>query len=169
MNKLDIWEGTVLTIANRHIKGCGKPPDLKADKAYTAYFENDYGEQLVFQYDSQQKKGTLWHGDYSWENPVEVMAGGTTLVISEEEQTWLALVWAVATRHEPKEFHVRSELSLNQGRIKVIEELLAHPSFQDDDSFRKPFIKRRDWLHRQEKKLREKLVEALFEDAAGSV
>jgi len=167
-NKVDIWGGTVLTVANRHIKGCGKPPDLKADGAYTAYFENDYGEQLVFQYDSEQKKGTLWHGDYSWEDPVEVMAGGTTLIISRDERFWLALVWDVATKYESREFHVRSALALNQAHLGVIEELLAHRDFQDTDSFRQSFIKQRDRLHREEKKLGKKLVEAQIEDATES-
>lgn len=166
---MHIGKRSVLTIANHHIKRCGKAPDLKADKVYTGYFENNYREQLVFQYDAVQKKGTLWHGDYSWEHPVEVMAGQTILIIGQEEQTWLALVWSIATSHESKEFHLLSELALNQARIKQVEELLAHPSFQQDDHLRKSFIKQRAALDRQGKKLRGRLVEAQVENVAGGV
>jgi len=94
----DIWEGTVLTVPNRHVKGCGKPPEITAGKKYTAYFENEYGEQLVFVYDWLKHKGTLWHGDCGWDQPLDVLKGmvpGT--IMSAEEQEWLSLVWKVAT------------------------------------------------------------------------
>ena len=89
----------VLTVPNHHIEACGKPPGLIASEVYTAYFENDYGEQLVFTYDWKQRKGTLWHGDWSWERPIEVLAGGCPgMILSHEERVWLRLVWQVATR-----------------------------------------------------------------------
>jgi len=166
MNNLE-GEGRVLTVTNRHIKGSGEPPDLKADEVYTAYFENDYREQLVFQYDSKEKKGTLWHGDYGWEDPVDVMAGATTLILSQEEQTWLALVWRVATRRESNEFHILSEVDLNQAQIKVYEDLLTHPTFQDDEWVQEAFKRSIESLRRQREKLRKRLADALSQEGRG--
>ncbi len=91
--------GNVLTVANRHYDFCGKPPDLTAAKDYTSYFENDYGEQLVFQYNRETEMGILWHGDIGWQ-PLHVKNGYPSgWRLSDEEREWLALVWRVATRH----------------------------------------------------------------------
>jgi len=93
-------QNTVLTIPNRHIEGCGKPPGLIAKDQYTAYFENQFGEQLVFTYDRVEKKGRLWHGDYGWDTPIEVFAGDALgVTLSNEEREWIKLVWIVATKH----------------------------------------------------------------------
>lgn len=54
----------------------------------------------------------LWHGDFSWERPIEVMAGGTTLTLSREEREWVRLMWAPATRAEAKAFQLRSAIGL---------------------------------------------------------
>ncbi|MFW6125492.1 MAG: hypothetical protein ACOC58_00140 [Chloroflexota bacterium] len=168
MNKgpAKVWKGTVLTIANRHFECCGRPPDLRADQAYTAYFENHHGEQLVFQYDPKEKRGTLWHGDYSWEQPVEVMAGSTTMVMSDEEREWLHLVWTVATRHEPREFQLRSSLALAHAWMAVYDNLLSHPDFKDDSQTRRYISKQKAKLGRRESRLMKMLVEAQAEDAA---
>lgn len=89
----------VLTIFNFHVAASGKPPDLMADTTrYTGYFENAEGEQLVFQYDRKNKKGTLWHGDYHWEHPVAVENGHCPLTLSRDESEWLRLVWHIATQ-----------------------------------------------------------------------
>lgn len=107
-------EGTVLTVPNRHIEVSGKPPELEAKGCYTAYFENCYGEQLVFQFDKERKVGTLWHGDCGWEKPIQVMSGGTTMILSYEEKEWLMTVWQVATINETKEFHHSSAIGLSE-------------------------------------------------------
>jgi len=87
----------VLTVLNAHIPGCGKPPGLEtAGRCYTAYFENEELEQLVFRYDYELKRGTLWHGDYNWEHPLEVCNGCAPITLGEEEDKWLQLVWRVA-------------------------------------------------------------------------
>ena len=89
----------VLTVLNVHIPGCGKPPGLEpAGRCYTAYFENEELEQLVFRYDYDLKRGTLWHGDYNWERPVKVENGHCPLILSREEEQWLQLVWQVAIK-----------------------------------------------------------------------
>lgn len=93
-------EGNVLTVLNRHVEDCGKPPELITDKNYTvAYFENDAGEQLVFRYDREKQIGMLWHGDYHWEHPMRVLNGKPVgILLDSDEQKWLDIVWAVATR-----------------------------------------------------------------------
>lgn len=89
----------VLTVLNIHIPECGKPPGLETTgRCYTAYFENEECEQLVFRYDYELKRGTLWHGDYNWEHPLEVQNGCAPITLGEEEDLWLQLVWKVATR-----------------------------------------------------------------------
>lgn len=157
-----VLEGTVLTIPNHHYDCCGKPPDLSAKAGYTAYFENDYGEQIVFQYDYKTKKGTLWHGDYGWEEPVQVMAGGTTMIMGEEEREWLRLVWRVATRSETKEFQLRSSLDLVNAHKAIYDELLARPEFASKD-MQRSFLKTKGKLEKQMKALTAELVEAQVE------
>ena len=90
----------VLTVPNHHLSMCGSPPNLIAEGNYTGYFENKYGEQLVFQYNHKTQKGTLWHGDYSWEQPQEVINGTLyELILNGEEAKWLSLIWATAINH----------------------------------------------------------------------
>ena len=160
-----VLEGTVLTVPNRHYDCCGKPPDLSAKAGYTAYFENDYGEQIVFQYDYKSRKGTLWHGDYGWGEPVPVMGGGTTMVTSEEEREWLRLVWRVATRSETKEFQLRSSLDLVNAHKAIYDELLSRPEFAG--STQRSFLKAKKNLEKQAKALTDELIETQIQDATG--
>jgi hypothetical protein len=161
-----VWEGTVLTVPNRHYECCGKPPALQAKACYTAYFENDYGEQIVFQYNYKEKKGILWHGDYSWEEPVTVMGGGTTMIMSHEERTWLRLVWDVATRHESKSFQIHSALDFVNAYKAIYDELLTRPDLAGDDSMRRSFLKAKGKLEKQGKALTDQLIKAQIEEAA---
>lgn len=165
-DQMKVWEGTVLTIPNRHTMSCGKPPDLVAKNCYTAYFENHYGEQIVFQYDYETKKGTLWHGDYSWEEPVPVMGGGTTMTMSEEEREWLRLVWRVATRGETKEFQLRSALDLTNAHKAIYDNLLARPEFAGDAFIQRAFLKTKKKLEKEAKALTDELIEAQIEEAS---
>ncbi|MFC1910282.1 hypothetical protein ACFLXC_03180 [Chloroflexota bacterium] len=103
---------TVLTVPNHHTRICGKPPSLIAQDCYTGYYENQHGEQMIFQYDHDKKKALLWHGDSGWEEPLPVFAGGCNLVLGEQERQWLSLVWKTATAHESREFHLHSALEL---------------------------------------------------------
>ena len=160
-----VWEGLVLTVPNHHYECCGKPPDLNAMDGYTAYFENDYGEQIVFQYDYKSKKGTLWHGDYGWDEPVPIMGGGTTMIMSEEEREWLRLVWRVATRGETKEFLLRSALDLVNAHKAIYDELLARPEFAEDAFMQRAFLKTKRKLEKQAKALTDELIEAQIEEA----
>jgi len=92
-------ETKVLTVHNRHIESCGPAPNLETGgQWYTGYFENSLGEQLVFRYDRQEKKGLLWHGDFTWRHPVPVIDGSCpALILAADERQWLSLVWQVAT------------------------------------------------------------------------
>ena len=165
--QLKVWGGTVLTVPNGHYECCGKPPELQAkDNCYTAYFENDYGEQIVFQYHYKTKKGTLWHGDFGWDTPVEVMGGGTTMIMNEGEREWLRLVWRVATRHESKEFQLRSALDLVNAHITIYDELLARPEFVGDTPTQRGFGKVKKKLEKQKEDLTDQLIEVQVEDAA---
>lgn len=152
-NNLKIWEGTVLTVPNCHYEVCGKPPDLKAGRCYTAYFENHYGEQIVFQFDYKERKGTLWHGDCGWDESYKVMAGGTTVILSDEEREWLRLVWRVATSGESREFQLRSALELVDAQKAIYDELLARPEFAGDSFMKRQFAKTRKGLEKEEKSI----------------
>ena len=153
-----VREETVLTVPNHHIEMCGKPPELVADNKYTAYFENRHGEQLVFQYDQENHKGTLWHGDYSWEHPVEVFAGRPVeLILDKQEGDWLDLVWEVATEFEPEEVKVKSALNLAQGGIAYLDKMLAHPALKDAPVWLQAFAKQKKKYQQDEQVLKEKL------------
>ena len=98
--RIEDKENLVLTVPNHHVEGCGKPPGIVARGNYTAYFENQFGEQLVFTYDRQKKEGKLWHGDCGWDTPIDVYNGSAIdVVLGKEERDWLKLVWGVVTKH----------------------------------------------------------------------
>lgn len=62
-------QGTVINgpIENRHIDDCGRPPAIDPDEfAYVSYFENAYGEQLVFVYDADEEVAVQHCGDAGW-------------------------------------------------------------------------------------------------------
>ena len=144
---------TVLTVQNCHIKECGEPPGLVAGiSGYTAYFENDDGEQLVFQYDREKHQGTLWHGDITWGKPVEIFAGQPVkIILSAEEREWLVLVWRVATRYETAEVKARSALDLAKGKVKLFDSLLEELGFGSSFNDQAIRIERLKWLHEIEK------------------
>jgi hypothetical protein len=90
-------------VRGKHAASAGKPPHVNANTEgrYHGYFENEYGEQAVFVYDSATKEGKLWHGDAGWERSHKVISGLTLdLVLSREEEMWLQACWDVATALE---------------------------------------------------------------------
>jgi hypothetical protein len=88
---------SVLIIENRHVK---VPPLVlhNLPDFYTGYFENEYGEQLVFAFDLKRNVGLLWHGDNDWEATVVQETGLTSLILSQEERDWLGIVNDVARK-----------------------------------------------------------------------
>ena len=66
---------------------------------YHSYFENAYGEQLIFAYNRETKQGRLWHGDAGWEKAYSVVHGRVPdLILSKEEQIWLQVCWQTTHR-----------------------------------------------------------------------
>lgn len=76
----------------------GSYPGLSIEQDdYLSYFENAYGEQLIFVYRKGSNKGTLYHSDYDWE-AVEIIDGNTPeMVTDQHELMWLNACWWAAT------------------------------------------------------------------------
>src|SRR5271155_3906499 len=58
--------GLVFAACNNHDARCGPPPRLRNTDnpgLYHGYFENRYGEQIVFTFDRATKTGTVSGGD----------------------------------------------------------------------------------------------------------
>ncbi len=91
---------TVLRIYNQHTPGRGIPPvttNSVADQ-YIGYFANEHGEQWVFIYEYDTHQAVLFGGDAGWEERYSVVDGQfPELVLSKEEQMWLAACWRAAT------------------------------------------------------------------------
>jgi hypothetical protein len=64
---------------------------------YVSYFENRYGEQWVFVYDRQTKKGELRGGDVKWDTVLPVHEGQDQMTLNDDEATWLRTCWKAAT------------------------------------------------------------------------
>src|SRR4030081_526599 len=64
--------GLVFAADNKHHERCGPPPRLRNTAnpgLYHGYFENRYGEQLVFAFDRATRTGTVSGGDLGWDDP----------------------------------------------------------------------------------------------------
>ena len=64
--------GLVFTAHNTHHERCGAPPRLRNTDnpgLYYGYFENRYGEQVVFTFDRATGTGTVSGGDLGWGDP----------------------------------------------------------------------------------------------------
>jgi hypothetical protein len=88
-------------VRNKHVADSGTPPEIDGNTPhrYHSYFENSYGEQLIFVYDRETDKATLYHGDLGWGNPCPVEEGGKapSVVLDEAEMLWLRACWLAAT------------------------------------------------------------------------
>ena len=74
---------------------------------YIGYFENAFGEQLVFVHDDGEGDATLYFGDADWEPRRVSEANGLPnvgdLILNREERTFLCACWiATAWRREPR-------------------------------------------------------------------
>lgn len=90
---------------NHHTEASGKPPHIDANirKRYHGYFENEYGEQMIFVFDYEVGEGTLWSGDVGWELPHKVVDGTVPeILLGESEAVWLGNCWKTATQRLPK-------------------------------------------------------------------
>ena len=95
----------ILQISNHHTAACGTPPRVKERSGqYLGYFENRYGEQMIFVFDRGNGTGRLYAGDAGWETVYEVIGGVVKqLILSPEEGLWLRACWeaAMAGRRHP--------------------------------------------------------------------
>jgi hypothetical protein len=79
--------------------GGGTPPRIEERAGqYLGYFENEYGEQMIFVFDQRGGTGRLYAGDAGWETPYEVVDGvAKELILRPEEGLWLRACWEAAT------------------------------------------------------------------------
>lgn len=89
----------ILQISNHHTASCGTPPQMEERVGqYLGYFENQYGEQMIFVLDRRSGTGQLYAGDAGWETPYEVVDGvAKELILTPEEALWLRACWKAAT------------------------------------------------------------------------
>lgn len=73
MDKLILFQ-----VHNKQSASSGAPPQIDGNipNHYDSYFENAQGEQLIFIYDRETDKATLYHGDLGWDQPRPVEEGG---------------------------------------------------------------------------------------------
>jgi hypothetical protein len=58
-------------VTNHHGEACGIPPQIDEQTfpgVYRSYFENQNGDQVIFLYDFEQERGTLYMGDAGWDH-----------------------------------------------------------------------------------------------------
>ncbi len=72
---------------------------------YLGYFENKFGEQLVFVHDDGERDATVFLGDVDWEPRLVSDAGGLAdvgdLILDDEERAFVTACWiATAWRRE---------------------------------------------------------------------
>ena len=96
-------EDEFLRVSNRH--AVAAPAIEERPGRYLGYFENKFGEQLVFVHEDGELDAAVFHGDVDWEPRRVVDASGLPdvgdLVLNEEERAFLIACWiATAWRRE---------------------------------------------------------------------
>jgi len=94
----------LLDLTNHHATPA--PAIEQRPERYIAYFENTFGEQLVFVDADGDADATLYLGDLDWEPRRVSEANGLPnvgdLILNREERTFLCACWiATAWRREP--------------------------------------------------------------------
>jgi hypothetical protein len=83
----------LFSVPNRHKE---TPPVLPAD-GYRGYYENEYGEQLLFHQAKGERAATVWHGDTGY-TPHRVEAASVPgLVLDGGERLWIEACWESST------------------------------------------------------------------------
>ena len=95
-------DDSVFSAKNRHNAEAGRLPveAREGNGQYRAYYENQYGEQLVFVYDRDAGQAVLYHGDMDWEpQPVREVSGViiVPVILDTLEREWLSICWKTAT------------------------------------------------------------------------
>jgi hypothetical protein len=93
-------DALLFQVRNHHSADCGTPPHIDdgSPSQYLGYFENQYGEQIVFVFDRDSNHAVLYLGDAGWQTPHAVVGGAVPdLVLSETERLWVRACWQAAT------------------------------------------------------------------------
>ena len=93
----------LFSVGNKHRAEVAQPPHIDGNVKgkYYGYFENEYGEQMVFVYDHTLKSGIVWVGDEGWDRSYKVVDGLVPeLILNDKEETWLQVCWNAATALE---------------------------------------------------------------------
>ena len=90
-----VQDSEFLRVRNHHVTAA--PEIGERPGRYLGYFENKFGEQLVFVHEDGELDATVFHGDVGWE-PRRVRDGGGLpdvgdLVLNEEERAFLTACW----------------------------------------------------------------------------
>jgi hypothetical protein len=93
----------LLRLTNHH--EVPAPPIEERPGRYIGYFENAFGEQLVFVHDDGEPDAALFHGDVDWEPRRVSDASGLPdvrdLILNREERAFVCGCWiATAWRRE---------------------------------------------------------------------
>jgi hypothetical protein len=99
--------GELLDLTNHHPAPAPAPLIERRPGRYAGYFENAFGEQLVFVHDDGEADATLYLGDVDWEPRRVSDANGLPdvgdLILNGEERAFLGACWiATAWRREPR-------------------------------------------------------------------
>jgi hypothetical protein len=98
-----VLEDELLRVSNHRTKAA--PAIEEQPGRYLGYFENKFGEQLVFMHDDGELDATVFHSDIDWEPRRVRDASGLPdvgdLVLNDEEHAFLRACWlATAWRRE---------------------------------------------------------------------
>jgi hypothetical protein len=89
-----VREGELLRVSNRHAAALAIE---QRPGRYLAYFENKFGEQLVFVHEDCELDAVVFCGDVDWEPRRVSDAGGLPdvgdLVLNDEERAFLTACW----------------------------------------------------------------------------
>ena len=93
-------EDELMRLTNHH--PAAAPAIEERPGRYLGYFENKFGEQLVFVHDDGELDATVFLGDVDWEPRCVTDAGGLPdagdLILNDEESAfvracWIATAW----------------------------------------------------------------------------
>jgi hypothetical protein len=108
-----VHEDELVRLTNHHASVA--PVIEERPGRYLGYFENKFGEQLVFVHDDGEPEATVFLGDVGWE-PRRVSDGGGLpdvgdLILNGEERAFVAACWiATAWRREAVRAAARHDL-----------------------------------------------------------
>jgi hypothetical protein len=103
-----VHEDELMRLSNHHASAA--PAIEQRPGRYLGYFENKFGEQLVFVHDDGEPDAMVFLGDVDWESRRVSDAGGLPdagdLILNEEERAflsacWIATVWRREHAQQP--------------------------------------------------------------------